>query len=174
MHTARVRSLGKRQQGRFAQVADSVIFDAKVFGSQAGPQQLGQTEEGLRVIFDMTAIRLVTYHELFIAKESEVVAHQPLQEALDLGFFIGIDDVLAVVDTCQQLLDLGFHRLEVGHGDAHFTQNLLQFLAQYIQFSGIGATIDFQVHQRLLRDAFATGCPWAEFPAIRPCCHGER
>jgi len=166
MHAAWVRSLGKRQQGRHAQVADGVIFNPQVFGGQAGAQQLGQTEERVGVIFDMPAICLVTYHKFFVAQEGEVVTHQPFQEALDLGLFTGINHVLAVVDTRQQLLNLGLHWLKISHGNTHFAQNLLQFLAQHIQFSGIGAAIDFQIHQRLLRDAFTGSALGQDFQQL--------
>jgi len=119
----------------------------------------------------MTTVRLVTYHELFIAEEGEVVAHQPFQEVLDLGLFFAVDAEPAGVDTDQQFLDLGFHRLEIGHGHAHFAQYLLQLFAQHVQFGGVGAAVDFQVHQRFLLDAFAW-VPLARISSIRPCCHG--
>ena len=166
MHAARVRGLGERQQGRLAQVADGVVFDTQVFGGEPGAQQLGQAQERVGVIFDMTAIGIVTHHKFFIAQEGEVVAHQPFQEAFDFGFLIGIDGVLAVVDTGQQFLHLGLHRLEVSHGNPYFTQNLLQFLAQHIQFGGVCAAIDFQVHQRLLRDAFPRGALGQDFQQL--------
>ena len=154
VHAARVGSLGERQQGRFTQVAHRIIFDTQVFSGQADAQQLGQAEERLRVIFNMAAVCLVTHHKLFITQEGEMVAQQPLQKAFDLGFFTCIHGIRAVVDTGQQFPDLGLHRLKVSHGNAHLTQNLLQLLAQYIQFSGVRAAVNLQVHQRLLRDAF--------------------
>ena len=166
MHTARVCGLGERQQGRLAQVADGVILDAQVFGGQAGAQQLGQAEERIGVIFDMPAIGIVAYHKFFIAQEGEVVAHQPFQEAFDFGFLIRIHGVLAVVDTGQQLLHLGLHRLKVSHCNAHFTQNLFQLLAQHVQFGGMGAAIDFQVHQRFLRDTFARSALGQDFQQL--------
>ncbi len=108
VHAARVRGLGEGQRRRFAQVVDGVVFDAQVIAGQAGAQQLGQAEEGVRVIFDMPAVLVGADHEFFIAEEGEVVAHQPFEEALDLGLFFGGDRELAVVDALDQFLDLGF------------------------------------------------------------------
>ena len=166
VHAARVRGLGERQHSRFTQVGYGIVFDAQVIGGEAGAQQFGQAEERIGVIFDMTAVRLVTYHEFFIAEEGEVVAHQPFQEVLDLGFLFAVDAELAGVDTGQQVLDLGFHRFEIGHGHAHFAQHLLQLFAQHVQFGGVGATVDFQVHQRFLQDAFALGAFWQDLQQL--------
>ncbi|CRM91320.1 hypothetical protein [Pseudomonas sp. 22 E 5] len=175
VHAAWVRGLGERQHGRFTQVRHGVVFDAQVIGGEAGAQQLGQTEERAGVIFDMTAVRLVTYHEFFIAKEGEVVAHQPFQEVLDLGFFFAVDAEPAGVDPGEQVLDLGFHRLEIGHRHAHFAQYLFEFLAQHAQLGGVGAAVDFQVHQRFLLDAFALGAFWQDFQqlALLATAHAE-
>ncbi len=155
VNTAWVRSLGERQQGRFAQVADGVVFDAQVIVGQAGAQQFGQAEEGILVVLDVAAIGLIGDHEFFVAEEGEVVAHQPFQEAFDFVLFIGVDGEGAVVELGEDVLHLGFHRFEIGDRDADFTENLFQLFAQHIQFGRVGAAIDFQVHQRFVQHAFA-------------------
>ena len=157
VHTAWVCRLGERQRRRFTQIVDGVVFDAQVIDGQTGAQQLGQAEERALVIVDVAAVLILAHHELFVAQEGEVVAHQPFQEALDFGFFFGVDGKLAIVDAFDQLLDLGFHRFEIGDRNADFTENLLQLFGQDIQFGRVGATVDFQVHQRFLQNAFTLG-----------------
>ncbi len=163
VYAARVRSLGERQQGRFAQVGHGVVFDAQVFVGQAGAQQFGQAEEGALVVLDVAAIGLIGNHKLFVAEEGEVVAHQPFQEALDFVLFVGIDRIGAVVELGEDVLHLGFHRLEVSDGDAHFTEHLLKLFAQHVQLGRVGATVDFQVHQRFVQHAFAGAAFWQDF-----------
>ncbi|MNO19958.1 hypothetical protein D3C76_97020 [compost metagenome] len=175
VYTAWVRSLGERQQGRFAQVGNGVVFDAQVFVGQAGAQQFGQAEEGVLVVLDMAAIGLIGDHEFFIAEEGEVVAHQPFQEAFDFVLFVGIDGEGAVVEFGEDFLHLGFHRLEIGDRDADFTENLFQLFAQHIQFGRVGAAVDFQVHQRLLQNAVALGAFRQDFQqlALAATTHAE-
>ncbi|MNN09829.1 hypothetical protein D3C81_1227330 [compost metagenome] len=166
VYTAWVRGLGERQQGRFAQVVHGVVFDAQVIVGQAGTQQLGQAEEGVLVVDDMAAIGFVADHELFVAEEGEVVAHQPFQEALDFVLLVAIDGELAVVQLGQDVLDLGLHRLEIADGHADFTEHLLQLFAQHIELGGVGAAVDFQVHQRFLLNVVALGAFRQDFQQL--------
>jgi hypothetical protein len=85
-----------------------------------------------------------------------VVAHQPFEEGL-ISPFRSASTANRCAELGQQLLHLGLHRLEIGHRHAHFTEHLLQLFAQHVQFGGVGAAVDLQVHQRLLQHAFALG-----------------
>lgn len=166
VHAAWVRGLGERQQGRFAQVVHGVVFDAQVIVGQTGAQQLGQAKEGILVVDDVAAVGFIANHEFFIAEEGEVVAHQPFEETFDFGFFFRVDSEPAVVQSGEDLLDLGLHRLEIGDCDAHFAKHLFQLFAQDIELGRIGAAVDFQVHQGFLQDPFALGALRQDFQQL--------
>ncbi|MNN09571.1 hypothetical protein D3C81_1224560 [compost metagenome] len=147
VHTARVSGLGEGQQQRLVEVVDRVVFDTQVFGGETRAQQAGQAEERLLVIRQLTTLGIGADHEFFIAEEGEVVAHQPFQEVLDLGLLGLGRGIGGLLDQRQQFPQLGFHRLEIGHRNAHFSQHLLQLAAQHVELGGVGAAVDLQVHQ---------------------------
>ncbi len=157
VHAAWLRSLGERQQARFAQVGDGVVLDAQVIGAQACAQQAGQAQERGVVVDQVAAVGVGLDGELLVAEEGEMVVQKPRQEALHLGLVVlrGAEGVL--LHQVQQLADLGFHRLEVGDHAAHLGQHLLQLHGQGVELGGVGAAVDLQVHQRFMADALAQG-----------------
>ncbi|MOA33685.1 hypothetical protein D3C78_1549990 [compost metagenome] len=98
----------------------------------------------------MAALGIALNNKLFITEEGEVVAQQPLQKIFDLSLLGLRRGVGGLLDQRQQLTQLGFHRFEIGYRDTHFSQHLLQFTGQHVELGGVGAAVDFQVHQRLL------------------------
>ena len=88
---------------------------------------------------------------------------------------VGIDGEGAVVEFGEDFLHLGFHRLEIGDRDADFTEHLFQLFAQHTQFGRVGAAVDFQVHQRLMENAFAGAAFWQDFQqlALAATTHAE-
>ncbi|MCY1420974.1 hypothetical protein D9M71_366140 [compost metagenome] len=174
VHTARMRRLGEREQRRLAQVGDGVVFDAQVVLAQASAQQLGQAQERILVVNHLATLVVGCHLELFVAQESEMVVHQPLEEAFDFRALIfGAERVL--VDQGQHVADLGLHRQEIAHGHAHLGQHLLQLAGQQVELGSIGAAVDFQVHQRLLQHALALGALGQDFQqlALAATAHAE-
>ncbi len=155
VHTARMRSLGKRQQQGRLEIAHGVVFDTQIVAGQALAHQTGEAQKGTLVVVELAALDVAVDHEFFITQKGEVVLDQPLQEILDLGFFTLVHRVRGLVDQGEQVTHLGFHRLEVGHRNAHFDQYLLQLPGQRAHVGGIGTTVDLQIHQRFLQHILA-------------------
>ncbi len=157
MHAAGQRRLGERQQQRFGQVGHGIIFDAQFFRRQPYPQAARQAKEGLFVVNHLAAVTVALNGELFIAEEGEMVVQQPLEEGLDLALFVLNRSKRGLFHLRHDFTQLGFHRLEISHRHADFGQHLFDLAGEHRQFGGIGTTVDFQVHQRLMAHPFALG-----------------
>ncbi|MNH04585.1 hypothetical protein D3C79_638850 [compost metagenome] len=175
MHPAWQRGLGERQQQRLVEVGHGVVFDAQLFSREAYPQAPWQAEERLFVVDHLAAATATLDGELFVAEEGEMVVQQPFEESLDLALFMLRRAKSGLFDLRHDFTQLGLHRFEIGNRDAHFGQHLLDLAGQHRQFGGIRATVDLQVHQRLMAHAFAVAALGQQFEqfALGAAAHAQ-
>ncbi|MNP25412.1 hypothetical protein D3C76_1182200 [compost metagenome] len=84
-----------------------------------------------------------------------MVVQQPLEESLHLALFVLRRAKGGLLHLRHHFTQLGLHRFEVGHHHPHLGQHLLDLAGQHGQLGGVGATVDLQVHQRLVAYALA-------------------
>ncbi|MNS73761.1 hypothetical protein D3C72_1072120 [compost metagenome] len=175
VYAAWQRGLGERQQQRFVEVGHGIVFDAQLVARQAHAQAARQAEERLLVVDHLAAIGVALDGEFFIAQEGEVVVQQPLEESLDLALFVLRRAKGGLLHLCHHFTQLGLHRFEVGNHHPHLGQHLLDLAGQYRQLGGVGATVDLQVHQRLMAYALALAALGQQFKqlALGAAAHAE-
>ncbi|MNO45043.1 hypothetical protein D3C76_353000 [compost metagenome] len=157
VHTAGQRGLGEGQQQWLVEVGHGVVFDAQLFRRQPHAQAPRQAEEGLLVVDHLAAIAAALDGELLVAQEGEMVVQQPLEKRLHLALLVLRRAKRSLLDLRHHFAQLDLHRFEVGDRHTHFSQHLFDLAGQHRQFGGVGATVDLQVHQRLMAHTLAVG-----------------